>query len=269
MSLANTTQAVADFTRPCVNFLPSIWGDLFLTTTNLPYTNGDQIKKRFRPFLPSLRLTDEPITLQFHLAVNDSLLFAVNHLLPFSLLFLRLSSIVQSPFLRFPSVNRSVRVKQSPFKSFGSGPLRRKHCIQVILLCFSPAFLIATFGAISLCVLRHRHIADIDTIRYFLVLKRNLWIQSFYKYEDDSRKLACFPNPIPNPEDKTTMKAITKAVLDNKADLGIIVDTDVGQSDVVDSTGREFNQNRLIVVMETIVLEGFQYFSLKRCIYYA
>ncbi|KAK2402903.1 phosphoglucosamine mutase family protein [Trifolium repens] len=36
-----------------------------------------------------------------------------------------------------------------------------------------------------------------------------------------------FPNPIPYPEDKTTMKAITKAVLDNKADLGIIVDTDV------------------------------------------
>ncbi|WJX18489.1 hypothetical protein P8452_08283 [Trifolium repens] len=78
-----------------------------------------------------------------------------------------------------------------------------------------------------------------------------------------------FPNPIFNPEDKTTMKAITKAVLDNKADLGIIVDTDVDRFDVVDSTGREFNQNRLIVVMETIVLEGFQYFSLKRCIYSA
>ncbi|KAK2404989.1 hypothetical protein P8452_10559 [Trifolium repens] len=52
------------------------------------------------------------------------------------------------------------------------------------------------------------------------------------------------------------MKAITKVVLDNKADLGIIIDTDVDRSDVVDSTGREFNQNRLIVVMETIVLDG-------------
>lgn len=36
-----------------------------------------------------------------------------------------------------------------------------------------------------------------------------------------------FPNHIPNPEDKTAMRAITKAVLDNKADLGIIFDTDV------------------------------------------
>lgn len=36
-----------------------------------------------------------------------------------------------------------------------------------------------------------------------------------------------FPNHIPNPEDKDAMKAITKAVLDNKADLGIIFDTDV------------------------------------------
>lgn len=36
-----------------------------------------------------------------------------------------------------------------------------------------------------------------------------------------------FPNHIPNPEDKAAMKAITKAVLDNKADLGIIFDTDV------------------------------------------
>jgi len=36
-----------------------------------------------------------------------------------------------------------------------------------------------------------------------------------------------FPNHIPNPEDKTAMKAITEAVLQNKADLGIIFDTDV------------------------------------------
>lgn len=36
-----------------------------------------------------------------------------------------------------------------------------------------------------------------------------------------------FPNHIPNPEDKTAMKAIIQAVLDNNADLGIIFDTDV------------------------------------------
>uniref|UniRef100_A0A6N2LQZ7 Alpha-D-phosphohexomutase alpha/beta/alpha domain-containing protein n=1 Tax=Salix viminalis TaxID=40686 RepID=A0A6N2LQZ7_SALVM len=39
-----------------------------------------------------------------------------------------------------------------------------------------------------------------------------------------------FPNHIPNPEDKTAMKAITQAVLENKADLGIIFDTDVDSS---------------------------------------
>ncbi|KAH7537437.1 hypothetical protein FEM48_Zijuj03G0092700 [Ziziphus jujuba var. spinosa] len=64
-----------------------------------------------------------------------------------------------------------------------------------------------------------------------------------------------FPNHIPNPEDKTAMKAITKAVLDNKADLGIIFDTDVDRSAAVDSTGHEFNRNRLIALMSAIVLE--------------
>ncbi|KAF8752725.1 hypothetical protein HU200_011878 [Digitaria exilis] len=57
-----------------------------------------------------------------------------------------------------------------------------------------------------------------------------------------------FPNHIPNPEDETAMKAITQAVLDNKADLGIIFDTDV-------DSGRELNRNRLIALMAAIVLE--------------
>uniref|UniRef100_A0A804Q8V9 phosphoglucomutase (alpha-D-glucose-1,6-bisphosphate-dependent) n=1 Tax=Zea mays TaxID=4577 RepID=A0A804Q8V9_MAIZE len=57
-----------------------------------------------------------------------------------------------------------------------------------------------------------------------------------------------FPNHIPNPEDKTAMKFITQAVLDNKADLGIIFDTDVDR-------GRELNRNRLIALMAAIVLE--------------
>ncbi|KAF9599541.1 hypothetical protein IFM89_038807 [Coptis chinensis] len=64
-----------------------------------------------------------------------------------------------------------------------------------------------------------------------------------------------FPNHIPNPEDKAAMKAITQAVLQNKADLGIIFDTDVDRSAAVDSTGREFNRNRLIALMCAIVLE--------------
>ncbi|KAG7555605.1 Alpha-D-phosphohexomutase C-terminal domain superfamily [Arabidopsis suecica] len=64
-----------------------------------------------------------------------------------------------------------------------------------------------------------------------------------------------FPNHIPNPEDKSAMEAITKAVLENKADLGIIFDTDVDRSAAVDATGREFNRNRLIALLSAIVLE--------------
>lgn len=64
-----------------------------------------------------------------------------------------------------------------------------------------------------------------------------------------------FPNHIPNPEDKTAMKAITQAVLENQADLGIIFDTDVDRSAAVDSNGCEFNRNRLIALMSAIVLE--------------
>ncbi|KAI5648662.1 hypothetical protein M9H77_34667 [Catharanthus roseus] len=64
-----------------------------------------------------------------------------------------------------------------------------------------------------------------------------------------------FPNHIPNPEDKVAMKAITQAVIDNKADLGIIFDTDVDRSAAVDSSGRELNRNRLIALMSAIVLE--------------
>jgi phosphomannomutase len=69
------------------------------------------------------------------------------------------------------------------------------------------------------------------------------------------KKLGLFPNHIPNPEDKAAMEAITQAVLNNKADLGIIFDTDVDRSAAVDSSGRELNRNRLIALMSAIVLE--------------
>ncbi|KNA20140.1 hypothetical protein SOVF_055140 [Spinacia oleracea] len=64
-----------------------------------------------------------------------------------------------------------------------------------------------------------------------------------------------FPNHIPNPEDKAAMTAITQAVLNNKADFGIIFDTDVDRSAAVDSTGRELNRNRLIALISAIILE--------------
>ena len=42
-----------------------------------------------------------------------------------------------------------------------------------------------------------------------------------------------FPNHIPNPENKQAMEAIRQAVLSNKADLGIIFDTDVDRMSAV------------------------------------
>jgi len=64
-----------------------------------------------------------------------------------------------------------------------------------------------------------------------------------------------FPNHIPNPEDKTAMEAIKKAVLDNKADFGIIFDTDVDRAGAVDKNGKEINRNRIIALLAAIILE--------------
>ena len=64
-----------------------------------------------------------------------------------------------------------------------------------------------------------------------------------------------FPNHIPNPENEAAMESIQKAVLDNKADIGIIFDTDVDRSAAVDHTGTGINRNRLIALISTIILE--------------
>ena len=64
-----------------------------------------------------------------------------------------------------------------------------------------------------------------------------------------------FPNHIPNPEDEEAMKSICQAVIDQKADLGIIFDTDVDRSAIVDSTGKPINRNALIALISAIILE--------------
>lgn len=64
-----------------------------------------------------------------------------------------------------------------------------------------------------------------------------------------------FPNHIPNPEDKSAMAAICRAVKENRADLGIIFDTDVDRAGAVDSDGSEINRNRLIALMAAILLK--------------
>lgn len=65
-----------------------------------------------------------------------------------------------------------------------------------------------------------------------------------------------FPNHIPNPENPEAMKSISKAVLENNADLGVIFDTDVDRGGAVDSTGNEINRNRLVAIASAIALEG-------------
>ena len=64
-----------------------------------------------------------------------------------------------------------------------------------------------------------------------------------------------FPNHIPNPEDKTAMAAIKKAVIESGADLGIIFDTDVDRAAVVDKNGEEINRNKLIALISAILLK--------------
>ncbi|WOL01631.1 hypothetical protein Cni_G10348 [Canna indica] len=64
-----------------------------------------------------------------------------------------------------------------------------------------------------------------------------------------------FPNHIPNPEDATAMSLTRAAVLRNEADLGIVFDTDVDRSGVVDSSGTAINGDRLIALMSSIVLK--------------
>lgn len=65
-----------------------------------------------------------------------------------------------------------------------------------------------------------------------------------------------FPNHIPNPENKEAMKAICNATLENKADLGIIFDTDVDRAGCVDENGKEINRNRLVALAAIIALEN-------------
>jgi len=64
-----------------------------------------------------------------------------------------------------------------------------------------------------------------------------------------------FPNHIPNPENEEAMGFVTRAVLNAKADFGIIFDTDVDRAGAVDSLGNEINRNRLIALISAILLE--------------
>lgn len=64
-----------------------------------------------------------------------------------------------------------------------------------------------------------------------------------------------FPSHSPNPEDPLSMKAISQAVVENEADLGVIFDPDCDRAAIVDQNGRAINRNRLIALMAAIFLE--------------
>lgn len=63
-----------------------------------------------------------------------------------------------------------------------------------------------------------------------------------------------FPNHVPNPEDRKAMESICQAVIMEKADLGIIFDTDVDRAAMVDAQGRAINRNELIALISSVVL---------------
>lgn len=64
-----------------------------------------------------------------------------------------------------------------------------------------------------------------------------------------------FPNHVPNPENEKAMNCIRKATLENKADLGIIFDTDVDRAATVFPSGKEINRNAIIALMAAIVAQ--------------
>jgi len=63
-----------------------------------------------------------------------------------------------------------------------------------------------------------------------------------------------FPNHVPNPEDKEAMQSICDSVIREKADLGVIFDTDVDRSAIVDSKGNPVNRNALIAMISAVIL---------------
>lgn len=62
-----------------------------------------------------------------------------------------------------------------------------------------------------------------------------------------------FPNHIPNPEDKTAIKAICDSTVLNSADLGIIFDTDVDRMSAVLPDGKAVNRDAIIAMMAAVL----------------
>lgn len=64
-----------------------------------------------------------------------------------------------------------------------------------------------------------------------------------------------FPNHVANPEDPEAMQSLVDAVIRNKADMGILFDTDVDRCGIVDGSGRVYNRNTFIAMMSSVCLK--------------
>ena len=64
-----------------------------------------------------------------------------------------------------------------------------------------------------------------------------------------------FPNHAPNPEDASAIAHLSQAVLESRADLGVIFDADCDRAAIVDQNGKAINRNRLIAMIAMILLE--------------
>ncbi len=60
---------------------------------------------------------------------------------------------------------------------------------------------------------------------------------------------------ITSPDDPATLKAVTEAVLDCRADMGVVFNADGGRVAIVDDGGRLIAQNRLIALVAAMLLD--------------
>ncbi len=64
-----------------------------------------------------------------------------------------------------------------------------------------------------------------------------------------------FPNHLPDPQNQAAVESLSRAVVENTADLGVLFDADCDQVVIVDETGRAIDRNRLIALISAILLE--------------
>ncbi len=64
-----------------------------------------------------------------------------------------------------------------------------------------------------------------------------------------------FPNHVPNPENREAMAAVIRATVENKADLGLIFDTDVDRASAVLEDGTPASKDNLIALLAALLRE--------------